>query len=165
MTRQEKLASRGIEYFFKKKGSSGVAGVIKFVDGRIYFLPRRIVVRAWKNSTSTSCCYQQVMGGGKLHVSFNRSFISEVSFRSMLELAVRHAIERDGSLQMRVNTQEDDFELSLRDVNDILDGFDSSEEMLDWIRERVDPSLLFSDKQIALLLEGEVRGCLNLEIS
>lgn len=153
MTRQDKLASRGIEYFFKKKGSSGGAGAIKFINSRIYFLPRRIVVRAWKNSSSISCCYQQFISASKLQVTFNRSFVSEVSFRSMLELAVRHAIERNGSLQMRVNTQENDFELSLRDVDDILNGFASGEEMLTWIGERVDPSLLFTDKQIALFLE------------
>lgn len=153
MTRQEKLASRGIEYFFKKKGSSGGAGVIKFINGRIYFLPRRIVVRAWKNSTSMSCCYQQVISVDKLQVTFNRSFMSELSFRDMFELAVRHAIERDGYLQMRATTQENDFELSLRDVDDILNGFASGDEMLAWIRERVDPSLLFTDKQISLFLE------------
>ena len=153
MTRQEKLASRGIEYFFKKKGSSGGAGVIKFINGRIYFLPRRIVVRAWKNSPSMSCCYQQVICAGKLQVTFNSSFMSELSFRSTFELVVRHAIERDGSLYMRASAQENDFELSLRDVNDILDGFASGEEMLSWISERVDPGLLFTDKQIALFLE------------
>ena len=153
MFRQDKLASRGIEYFFKKKGSSGGAGVVKFLNGRIYFLPRRIVVRNWKNSSSMSCCYQEVVGVGNLQVSFNRSFMTEVSFRSMFELSVRHAIERDGALYMRVSNQENDFELSLRDVDDILNGFDTSEEMLAWIRERVDPSLLFTDKQIALFLE------------
>ena len=147
MTRQEKLISRDVEYFFKKKGVSGGSGVIRFSNGRAYFLPRHIVVYTNKNKTRLSCYYVS---------SRNRYFITEECFNRAFNIAIDHALKKDGELRLCNPTKEEDYIFNTEEIEELRRGFDSISELLAWVGGRSEFHKLFTTKQLDLLLRDMV---------
>lgn len=135
---QAKLADNGITHHYKR--TSMGCGFVRFVSGRIYYLPRRFVLRDMSTTKMPILQYGPLIVSGKVR-RISRAFSDEASFKAALRILCRKVSEEEEGIQLRTLNRRYDF--LVEDPSELMEGFDTGEELVSWLTARYRIKLFF----------------------
>lgn len=125
--RDKLVTASGVDLYYQRPTVG--SGFVRFRLGKIYYLPRRIILQPRARTGVTTLQYGPHRVGDSIERA-SRLFMDEASFRASLRAVYRKAY---GNSKVHLRAPTKDREFCLDDYSELLDGFSSGKEMFDWV--------------------------------
>ena len=127
--RDKLVAASGVDLYYQRPTVG--SGFVRFKSGKFYYLPRRIIIQPRTRTGVTTLQYGPLRVGDSIERA-SRLFMDEASFRASLRAVYKKAYG-DSKVHLRAPTKDREF--CLDNYSELLDGFSSGKDMLEWFSE------------------------------